>query len=55
MQHKKTKSPKDGATRQAKFKEEQRKLGRRRMEAWVTEEERRVLLETLDKLRRFSS
>jgi len=48
-------SPKDGATRQAKFKEEQRKLGRRRMEVWVTEDERRVLLETLDKLRGVSS
>lgn len=47
----KKQSPKDGATRQAKFKNEQRKIGRRRLEVWVTEEERRALLETLDKLR----
>ena len=33
--------PMDGATRQARFKERMRKEGRRRMEIWVTDEQRK--------------
>lgn len=47
----KTESPKDGASRQAKFKDEQRKLGRRRAEYWVTDSERRELDALLARLR----
>jgi hypothetical protein len=43
--------PKDGATRQAKFKDEQRKLGRRRAEYWVTDSERKELDALLHRLR----
>ena len=45
------KGPKDGAIRQAKFKDEQRKLGRRRAEYWVTDAERRELDALLQRLR----
>lgn len=47
----KTESPMDGASRQAKFKDEQRKLGRRRAEYWVTDAERLELDALLARLR----
>ena len=49
---KRQQSPRDGAARQAKFKEQQRKEGRRRMELWVTDEERAQFLECLEKVRK---
>ena len=47
--------PQTTAARQAKFKSNQRKLGRRRAEYWVTDEERRELDALLARLRSSNS
>lgn len=44
-------SPKDGASRQAKFRAEQRKHGRRRHEYWLTADELQQVTLLLAKLR----
>lgn len=44
-------SPQSGANRQAKFRDEQRKLGRSRCEYWLTPEERSKIEAALHALR----
>jgi len=47
----KTKSPKDGASRQAKYREEQKKLGRRGRLYYLTDAEKKQVDSFLHELR----
>ena len=51
MTSKKDKSPKDGASRQAKFRDEQKKLGRRGRLYYLSDSEKDAVDSLLHKLR----
>jgi len=51
MPKRKPASPKDGASRQAKFREEQKKLGRRGRLYYLTDDEKQAVDAMLNELR----